>query len=85
MNIYEAAKTVVTEGQYKLIRMRKNSTPDQLDVKDHVGNKRGWVFLDGFTSSAIVQIVEALSEDNRKKLLVFSPDKVISIVWKLVK
>lgn len=85
MNIYEASKLVVTEGQYKLIRIKKGSTPDQLDVKDHEGNKKGWIFLDGMTASAVVQITEELSEENQKKLLAFPPLKVIDIVWKLVK
>ncbi|MDR3560510.1 MAG: hypothetical protein P4N59_03575 [Negativicutes bacterium] len=85
MNIYEAAKLVVTESQYKLVRMKKNSTPDQLDVKDHEGNKKGWIFLDGVTANLIVKVTEALGEENRAKFLSLNPLQAVNVAWKLVK
>jgi hypothetical protein len=84
MNIYEASKLVVTDHQYKIVRMKKNSTPDQLDVKDDCGNKRGWTYLDAVTANLIVKVTEALNETNRNKFLSLPPSKAVEIAWKLV-
>ena len=84
MTVYEAAKMVVSEKQYKLIRQKKNAAIYEIDCKDHEGNKRGWTFLDGTTANVIVKVVEALSPENREKLLKMSPMQVINLSWKLI-
>lgn len=86
MNIYEISKKVVSESQCCLIRMKKNSTPEQLDVKEvFTGNKKGWVYLDGMTANLIVKVTEALGDVNRNKFLNLTPMSAINMAWKLVR
>jgi hypothetical protein len=86
MNIYEVSKIVTSESQCKLIRMKKNSTPEQLDIKEaFMGNKKGWCYLDATTASLIVKITEALGDINRAKFLALAPMRVIDVAWRLVK
>lgn len=42
------------------------------------------VIVDGFTASAVWQVIHALSEESRKKLLSFSITKIVNITWKII-
>lgn len=68
MKAIDAARKVVNEKQCVLLRPRKDE-PMEYDCKDaFTGNKRGWFYLDLFTSSAITQVYDAINETNREKL-----------------
>lgn len=42
------------------------------------------VLVDLFSASVVVQIVSALSEENQAKILSFTPEKIVSMSYKLM-
>lgn len=85
MTNIEVARKVVAEKQAHLFRERKDAT-GQYDAKSYDGgSKRGWVILDGFTASAIVQVHDALNEQNRAKYAAMPIQKMAAVAFKLMK
>lgn len=85
MTNIEVARKVVAEKQAHLFRERKGE-PGQYDAKPYGGgSKRGWVILDGFTASAIVQVYDALKPENQAKYAAFPIQKMAAIAFKLMK
>ena len=85
MTAINAARKVVAEKQCALLRPRKGE-PLQYDCKDaFTGKKRGWFFLDLFTSSAIVQVYEAISEANRTRLERLPIQTIARICFQMIK
>lgn len=85
MKFIDCAKMVVNESQCMLIRARKDS-PGEYDYKEAFqGKKKGWVYLDGFTSSAVVQIHNALNDTNKIKFESLPAMKAIDVTWRLIK
>ena len=73
MTNIQACEFTLKEG-VTLIRYRKDSVtptaPPQYDVKGgFTGKKRGWIYLDTFTASAIMAVYKALSPEEQKKVL----------------
>jgi hypothetical protein len=62
MTLIEAARLVVAQWQYKLIRECKEQTegqPRRYEVKDNEGNKTNrWTVLDGTTAGVMVQVFD---------------------------
>ena len=74
----------VKENGCCLIRERKGT--NEYDCKVFTsGSKRGWVYLDGYTASAVVSIYNALGDDNKVKFETLSALAAIDITWKLLK
>jgi hypothetical protein len=92
MNSIEVAKKVVEEQSALLFRRRKNNTvvndkivPDY-DVKVQFGGKKkGWVYLDHFSASAIMACYNALSPENQKKAPQLSIISWVDFAFKHVK
>lgn len=80
----EAARIAANEG-CQLFRMRKD-TPGEYDVKPYfTGRKSGWIALDSFSASAIVQVYDALSDENKAKFSKFPIYKMADIAFKFCK
>lgn len=85
MNAIQACQLVVSEKSCKLLRQRKDE-PLQFDVKDSfTGKRRGWFYLDHFTASAVTQVYNAVSEENKAKLARLPLPKLLTSVWKFCK
>lgn len=85
MTSIEAARKVVSEKQCHLLRPRKDSA-GEYDAKSYdCGSKRGWFYLDLFSASAIVNVHDALSEQNRAKFAAMPLPKMASVAFKLIK
>jgi len=85
MTAIDAARKVVNEKQCVLLRPRREE-PLQYDCKDaFTGKKKGWFFLDLFTSSAIVKVHEAINETNQAKLEKLPIQRIASICFQLIK
>jgi hypothetical protein len=77
----EAARIAVHDGA-QLFRPRKEQV-GQYDVKPYFsGNKRGWVALDSFSASAIVQVYDALNETNKAKFAALAIQKMAAVAFK---
>lgn len=85
MNAIEIAQKVAAEHQAVLFRERKGE-PGQYDIKPlFTGSKKGWVILDGFSASAIVQVYNALNETNKAKFAALPLVKMATVAFKLIK
>lgn len=85
MTALDAARKVVAEKQCALIRERKDE-PYQYDFKEAFqGKKRGWFYLDLFTSSAITHVYDAINEQNQAKLDRMSIQRVAAICFQVTK
>jgi hypothetical protein len=83
MNGMEAARIAVNDG-VQLFRPRKDAL-GEYDVKPYfTGQKRGWVALDSFSASAIVQVYDALNETNKAKFAALPIHKMARIAFKFV-
>jgi hypothetical protein len=83
MTAFEAASKVVADKQCVLLRPRKGE-PLQYDVKDaFCGRKRGWFYLDLFTSSVISQVYSAVNEQNKAKLANMPIQKIARICFQV--
>jgi len=80
MTVYEAAKKALDEGVQQIKHRRGN----QYDCKDNAfqGHSRGWVWLDTFTASAIVQVFENLKPENQEKYMNLPLPRLIDATWK---
>jgi len=69
----------------QLVRPRKNQL-GQYDSKSFTegGNKKGWVYLDTFTASAVKQVYDQLNDQNKAKFTSLTLTKMIDVTWKLV-
>ncbi len=84
----KVSEIIQSEG-LKLIRNKKEEhvkgTPWQYDVKDaFTGSKKGWVYLDHFTKSAVLAVYNALSEEQKGKFDNIHINKLIDFTWKHV-
>lgn len=79
------AQKVVAEGTCHLARPRIGE-PGQYDAKPFTtgGNKRGWFYLDLFTSSAITKVHKALNETNQEKFAGLPIEKMARVAMQLV-
>jgi hypothetical protein len=77
------------DGGCKLIRRRKENGPEnepQYDVKDaFTGKKRGWIYLDHFTASAVMAVYSRLSPENQERSKKIPLTKLVDFAWKYVK
>jgi len=84
MTALDAARKVVNESQCVLLRPRKGE-PLRYDCKaTFTGKKKGWFYLDLFTSSVIVKVWEAINETNRAKLEKLPIQRIASICFQLI-
>lgn len=80
----EVARLAQNDG-VQLFRARKDN-PLDYDAKPYFcGRKGGWVILDSFSASAIVQVYDALNETNRTKYETLSLQKMAKVAFKFVK
>lgn len=54
-------------------------------VANHQASRTEGVFMDGFTASMLVQVHDALNEENRAKFLALPIRKMVSVGWQLAK
>lgn len=81
MNAIEVCRKIVTEHQCHVIRHRGGT---EYDAKPWgTGNHKGWVIVDAFTASAIVQVYDALNNDNKVKFFALPIDKMAKVAFKL--
>ena len=66
MTLYEVCSQVVNSGQFVMIR--PNDGVDSYTIKTS-GSKKGWTVIDSWSASCYVTVYEAISADNRAKLI----------------
>jgi len=77
----DAARNVVKNKQYVYINVKTN----EFSNDDEYKKKKGWVLLDLFTASAMVQIYDALKDKaNKEKYGNMNIAQAVDITWKLV-
>ena len=84
----KASEIIKTEG-IQLVRMKKiehkPGTPYQYDVKDaFTGSKKGFVYLDAFTKSAMLQVYNALNDNQKALYDNISMKRLVDFTWKVV-
>jgi hypothetical protein len=83
MTAIEVARLALANGCH-VFRERKNA-PGGYDAKPYFqGSRRGWVALDTFSASAIVQVHDALNETNRAKYAAMGVVKMAHVAFKLI-
>lgn len=83
MNAIEICRKIIAEHQCHVVRHRGGS---EYDAKAWgTGNHRGWVIVDAFTASAIVQVYDALNVDNKIKFSGLTLEKMATVAFKLCK
>lgn len=85
MTAIDTARLVVAEGAH-VFRPRKDA-PGEYDVKPYFCGRKGggWVALDAFSASAIVQVYDALNEVNRAKFAQMSIQRMTALAFKFCK
>lgn len=87
MNIINAARLVLKDGIH-LIRRREDG-PDgaEYDAKPAFnGKKKGWIYLDAYSASALVGVYDALSDPEKKKKFAHaSVERALDFAWKVMK
>lgn len=84
MTAIDAMNLVNTDGA-QLLRPRKGE-PGQYDAKPmFTGSKKGWMLVDSFTASAVLQVFNAIGPENQEKMKKLPLLKMVDISWKLVK
>lgn len=79
---------IIKEDGLKRIRDRKDHIKGQAyeyDVKDaFTGSKRGWVYLDQMSLSALKAVYNGLKPENQAKFDNFHITKLLDLAWKHV-
>ena len=80
----------VLENGITLVRVKKvehvKGTPFEYDVKSgFTGKKKGWVWLDTFTASAMKAIYEVLNPESQEKYDCLPLTAIINFTWKHIK
>ena len=80
------ASEIIKNDGLVLIRARKEDhikgTPWNYDIKEaFTGKKKGWVYLDHFTKSAMKAVYNALSDNAKKKFDRIHIIKLIDFTW----
>ena len=80
----------VLSGGVKLIRPRKEEhvkgTPYEYDCKEaFTGSKKGWIYVDSFTASAMKRVFNALSIENQAKYNNIHFQRLVDFTWKSTK
>ena len=81
---------IIKQEGIMLIRNRKEEhekgAPWTYDVKEaFTGKKKGWVYLDQFTKSAMVAVYNALNEEMQAKFDRIHINRLIDFTWANVK
>jgi hypothetical protein len=91
---YEQAKGIVDKGQFGYVDVTSNEEVEESDVtypseheediqaREEEGNTT--VLLDTYTASMLVQIADAVKEDNREHFIHLPVDKAVNLGWKLL-
>jgi hypothetical protein len=83
MKAIEICQKIVYDRACFVVRPRAD-TPGEYDAKLWPGgSKRGWIFVDLFTASAIVAVYNALNETNKTKFSVLPIEKMSRVAFKL--
>lgn len=81
MNAIDICRKIVAEHQCHAVRHREGS---EYDAKPYgTGNHRGWLLIDGFSASAIVQVYDALNAENKVKFSGLDIAKMAKVAFKL--
>lgn len=91
MTTIQACQKVLADG-VALLRRREENTMSadgkqvpQYDVKEAFsGKKKGWFYLDAFTASAIMAVYNALSDENKEKVVRIPITKMAEFAFKHV-
>ena len=80
----------VLENGVSLVRHRKGDhikgQPYHYDVKDgFTGKKKGWMYFDTFTASAVQQVYNALSPEHQEKFNRIPMMRLVDFTWNHVK
>ena len=83
------ASQIIKSEVLVLIRPRKvdhiKGTPYQYDVREYgQGNKKGWIYLDNFTKSAMKTVYNAMKEEQKAKYDNIHIARLIDFTWKCV-
>lgn len=89
MNNLEVIKHCVSNSAL-LIREKKTEhikgEPWQYDIKElSTGKKKGWIMLDSFTASAMLQVYNAMNSEQQSKYNTFHFLKLVDFTWKVLK
>lgn len=90
MRAIDVARKVASEKQAHLYRQRDGQEPGrplEYDAKPWGSGRkgRGWILLDGFTASIIVQVYDGANEENRAKLDRLTLTRLAEIALKVSK
>lgn len=83
MTSIEVARRVVNEKSAYLFREKADGSYDAKLF--FAGSKRGWTCLDLFSASALVQVYDAVNEQNKEKLLSLPLAKAVRLAFKCIK
>jgi len=89
MEVSRIIKEIVETKGCVLIRPRKEEhvkgTPWQYDLKGPFqGNKHGWTLLDLFTASAMLNVYNALKDENKTKFNQLHINTLVNFTWKQI-
>jgi len=83
------ASKIIQDNGLAQIRPRKGhiqGQPIEYDVRiGQQGKKKGWIYLDAFTKSAMRKVYNALSEETRKTYDNVSILKLVNFTWSVIK
>jgi len=84
------ASEIIKDDGLVLVRGRKEThikgTPWNYDIKQaFTGKRRGWVYLDQFTKSAIRAVYNALSDSAKEKFDNIHIIKLVDFTWDHIK
>jgi hypothetical protein len=74
------------ENGCQLVRPRKDQ-PLQYDCKHFAvgGKKKGWIYLDSFTASHVINVYNAVETKYKEKLEKLGLLRLIDLCWKVAK
>ena len=62
-----------------------NEDMEDIAKRDFMKKKgKGWVIIDAFTASAVVQVYDKLNETQQAKFKTFRMDTIVNFTWKVV-
>lgn len=89
MNNLQVIKHCLDNGVL-MIREKKidhvKGEPWQYDVKEmFTGKKKGWIVLDAFTSSAMLQVYNAMNPEQQSKYNTIHFLRLVDFTWKVLR
>lgn len=81
----EVFEWIVKEHQYLYARKLQDGTYEGTTDKPSNVKKGGWILVDATSANMVMQVFKKLNDENKAKLEKFDIEKIVSIVYKLLK